>query len=148
MALRYTNDADSAGDLAQEIFLKIFQSMKSFRGESKLDTWIYRVAMNTCIDHGRRTRQSMELVETAASGPDSNPAEAFEGMQLEALVQQAVAELPAGSRESIVLRYVNGCSYDEIAGILGCPAGTVAARISRGHEMLRKKLSHLREWVP
>lgn len=147
LALRYSNDADRAADLTQEIFLKIFQSFKSFRGESQLATWIYRIAMNTCIDHQRRIARVVELIEDPAACDRSDPEALFKESELQRLIQEAVAELPDGARESIVLRYVNGCSYDEIAEILGCPAGTVAARISRGQQMLRERLSHLRERV-
>jgi len=146
LALRYTNDPDDASDLAQEIFLKIFQGFPSFRAQAKLDTWIYRIAMNTCIDRQRRKKRLLQLDENALI-TDFDPCAAGEEAEMMTMVQRAVTELPDGTRESIVLRYVNGCSYKEIAEILGSPPGTIAARISRGHQMLRKKLAHLREWV-
>ena len=147
IALRYSGDAAAAMDIAQDTFLKVLSQIQKFRGEADIETWIYRIAVNACLDHQRRTRRWMpflgELIESISARGDSVLHRLMRD-ETSGDVQRVVARLPAEQRLVVVLRYTEGLAYDEIARILGCSAGTVASRLNRAHKVLERKLSHLR----
>ena len=142
---RMLGDPEDAKDAAQETFLKVFESLPYFRGESKLSTWIYRIALNECT--ARSKRRAVQMQEGMAIGdiPDSRPSalEAIEKEERDRLVRSAIAQLPEKYRAVIVLRYFEELSYEEMAEVLLLPVGTVKARLFRAREMLRKKLGRL-----
>jgi RNA polymerase sigma-70 factor, ECF subfamily len=146
------NRAD-AEDIAQEVFITVFKTIDSFREESKFSTWLYRVTVNHCKNRikykaRRKERERDELDETsrAANNATEGPTpaiqadRALQGVQMEALLQDAIANLDDDHRVVIVLRDVEDLSIEEICEITGLPDGTVKSRLHRGRLALRKKL--------
>jgi RNA polymerase sigma-70 factor, ECF subfamily len=148
IALKFSGgNEDAARDIAQEVFLKLFSSLKSFRGSSNFSTWLFRVVVNACMDEHRRRRRFLPLEGSVSperiTSSYSQEHDAWQ-KQLAGEVSAAVGALSPKLRLPIVLRYVQGLSYEEIASALGCSAGTVASRLNRGHKFLARRLSHLR----
>jgi RNA polymerase sigma-70 factor (ECF subfamily) len=144
VALRYSGDAAAAMDIAQETFLKLFSSIRSFRGESGFESWLFRLVVNQCLDQRRRTRRVMPMVDGLLDllrAPGLSAMDEMLRAELGERVRSAVGALPAEQRMVIVLRYTEGLSYDEIAEAVGCSAGTVASRLNRAHRTLERRLS-------
>jgi RNA polymerase sigma-70 factor, ECF subfamily len=153
LVFRMLGRRDEAEDLSQEVFVQVFKAIDQFRGESKLSTWIYRIAVNLCKNRtkylSRRHAGRQEDVDAIAEratfaaakgvsvGDVSRPDELVEGMQLEVVVKRAIAEMDPDFRAVLVLRDVEDLSYEEIAAITGLPDGTVKSRIHRGRAQLR-----------
>jgi RNA polymerase sigma-70 factor, ECF subfamily len=142
-------DAVFAEDVSQAIFLKIFRALPGFRFESSLATWIYRIALNECMNQNRRTgAQYVPLDAILGSGDDIDttllPDLEHERSQRQEIIQQAVMELSPKLRTVIVLKYLEGLSYEEIAQVLDCSIGTVASRLSRALAGLESRLRPLR----
>jgi len=140
------NSADSA-EIAQETFLKVFSDIGQFRGESKFETWLYRIVMNTARDHARRSRRFLFL--DSAFWHDQRRREIFAAptrvqSDIEETVRLAITSLPEKFRAPVVLRYIENLSYEQIAAVLNCPPGTIAAQLCRAHKMLASKLANLR----
>src|SRR5688572_16115223 len=147
---------DEAEDMAQEVFVQVFKAIGTFRGESKLSTWIYRIAVNVCKNRAkywvRRHDDKQDDFEPAAErlpatevrattfAHVSRPDHAVEGFQIERIVQRSIAELEPEFREVLILRDVEELSYEEIAEITGLPDGTVKSRIFRARALLKSKV--------
>ena len=147
IALRYTGDQAAAMDIAQETFLKLLGSIQDFRGEAGFESWLYRIVVNRCLDHRRRGRRLMPFIEgllDAVRAPTESALQRLLRTEVESDVQRIVGQLPPEQRIVVVLRYTEGFSYDDIARILGCSAGTVASRLNRAHRVLERRLAHLR----
>ena len=146
LAVYTVGDRAIADDVTQQIFLKLFTAIRQFRGDSEFTTWLYRLVVNACIDERRRRKRWLPWGETE---PMTNPGERkpqekhFARLEVAEAVQAAIAELKPKFRLPILLKYIEGLSYEEIAGVMGCSKGTVASRLNRGHSQLAKKLSHL-----
>jgi RNA polymerase sigma-70 factor (ECF subfamily) len=154
LVLRMIGNRAEAEDLAQEVFVQVFKAVGSFRGESKLSTWIYRIAINLCKNRTKylRVRHAGEQDELEAlqervpmgQGTHSNvahidrPDEMMAGKQVEHIVQQAILQLEPTFRECLVLRDVEELSYEEIGAITGLPEGTVKSRIHRARAQLKE----------
>ena len=151
---RLTNDPDAAPDVVQEVFLKVFRNVQSFRGQSSLKTWIYRIAVNESRNHKRwfGRHRSQEIMLEATQGdthgyldwlpdPARSPMEVAIDHEREALIEAALAEVNPHYRAALVLREIEGLSYEEIADILDTSLGTVKSRILRGREALRQRLT-------
>ena len=148
IALRYAGDETAAMDIAQETFLKLFSGIRSFRGDSSFESWLYRLVVNSCFDQKRRTRRLAPLVDElldALQAPGASVLDEVLRNELGSRVRSAVGTLPPEQRMVIVLRYTQGLSYDEIAAILGCSTGTVASRLNRVHKILERRLARLVE---
>ena len=148
IALNFSGgNEEAARDITQDVFLKLFSSLKSFRGSSNFSTWLFRVVVNACMDEHRRRRRFVPLEDSVPPeklmASHSQERDAWR-KQLSSEVGVALAALSPKLRLPIVLRYVEGLSYEEIAAALGCSAGTVASRLNRGHKFLARRLSHLR----
>jgi len=143
IALRYSGDEAAAMDIAQETFLKLLSSIQTFRGDASLETWLYRIVVNRCLDHQRSSRKLMPFIEDLLDAGE-NQLKKLLRTEVENDVQSIVGKLPADQRIVIVLRYTEGLSYEEIAAILNCSKGTVASRLNRAHSVLERRLSHLR----
>ena len=146
VALRYSGDAAEAMDIAQETFLKLFSRIGEFRGDASLDTWLYRLVVNSCLDHKRKSWRMLPLAGEIAGllrAPGQNAAEELLRAEMRSEVQKAIAKLAPELRIVVVLRYTEGLAYDEIAAVLGCAEGTVASRLNRAHGLLERRLSHL-----
>jgi RNA polymerase sigma-70 factor, ECF subfamily len=138
-------DRAVADDVTQQIFLKLFTAIRQFRGDSEFTTWLYRLVVNACHDEGRRRRRLLPLPETMAmSNPsDKKPQEKqYARREVSEAVQAAIGELKPKFRLPILLKYIEGLSYEEIASVMGCSKGTVASRLNRGHSQLAKRLAH------
>jgi RNA polymerase sigma-70 factor (ECF subfamily) len=144
IALRYSGDAAAAMDITQDTFVKLFSRITDFRGESSFESWLYRVVVNCCLDDRRRRRRWVPLIEGMAArwlAPGNTLDEEVARGQTRDRVRSAVASLAPELRIAVVLRYTEGLSYDEIAEVFGCPAGTVASRLNRAHRVLARKLA-------
>lgn len=150
---RLVGRRDAALDLAQDVFIKVFQSLASFDPKFRFTTWLYRIASNSAIDHLRKRRVSTcslspepevdgrQATERNIPGPGPSPHDVLQYREIEARLEQSLATLPTGYRELIMLRHHRHCRYDEIARITGLPIGTVKNRIFRAREMLRHELA-------
>jgi RNA polymerase sigma-70 factor (ECF subfamily) len=144
VALRMLADAAEAEDVAQEVFVRAYRSVARFRGESRLMTWLYAITARLCLNRlgaseRRRPRQGEEaLVRLASAEP--GPAARAARAELEQALERAIAELPADRRIVVVLRDLEGLSYEEIAESLDLEPGTVRSRLHRARADLRDKL--------
>ena len=146
----FQGDQTAAGDVTQQIFLKLMTSIGQFRGESQFTTWLHRLVVNTCIDEQRRRKRHLGFEEAIAlhtSRERKPPERRFERRELAEAVQVAISELKPKFRMPVLLKYVEGLSYGEIADVLGCSKGTVASRLNRGHKELARRLAHLRDQI-
>lgn len=148
VALRMCNNAEDAQDCLQEAMLRIFRSISGFKAESSFSTWVYRITVNTCLDELRRRKNrpntSLDgLLDTgwSPSDEDDTPDRHAARRQTRENLRRLIRELPEDMRAAVVLRDIEGYSYDEIAEILGANVGTVKSRISRGREKLREKIT-------
>ena len=145
IALRYSGDPGVAMDIAQDTFLKLFSSISKFRGDSSFETWVYRMVVNSCLDHkrkhGRLIPMAEELIGSLRSSGDSLAEMLREEMSER--IRVAVDRLSPDLRIAIVLRYTEGLSYAEMAEVLGCSPGTVASRLNRAHKALERRLVQL-----
>lgn len=141
---RMVRDRGVAEDLAQEAFVKAWQSLASFDGRSAFYTWLYRIAMNLCLSERRRPRRVVNMADEGLANRresgEALPGDAAELKEEHARVLTALAELDEEHRAVVVLRDVQGLDYEEIAGILGVPRGTVKSRLHRGRMELRERL--------
>ncbi len=137
-----------AEDITQQVFLKIFNKITDFRGQSELTTWIYRMTVNACIDEQRKTRRFFSIENFFGEfRTRKTPDEKLERKEISDEVQKAIATLKPKFRLPILLKYSEGLSYQEIAEILDCSMGTIASRLNRGHKMLAQKLAHLKKEI-
>ena len=153
LIFRMVGRRDEAEDLAQEVFVQVFKAIDQFRGDAKLSTWLYRIAVNLCKNrskyHLRRhahehgeleaiaERVSFQEARGVTAGDVVRPDDAFAGREMEWVIQTALARLEPEFREVLVLRDVEGLSYDEIGAITGSPEGTVKSRLHRGRAQLK-----------
>jgi RNA polymerase sigma-70 factor (ECF subfamily) len=146
VALRYSGDAETAQDIAQDTFVKLFAAIGGFRGDSSFDSWLYRMVVNSCFDHKRRTRRFLPMIAGVFDLLRAPGATALDDVLREEMsdrVRAVVDGLPPEQRMVIVLRYTQGLSYEEIGEAMGCSAGTVASRLNRVHKVLSRRLTHL-----
>ncbi|MBI2842472.1 MAG: sigma-70 family RNA polymerase sigma factor [Armatimonadetes bacterium] len=154
--LNYVNSVEEATDLAQETFVKAYSGLHRFNGTSAFYTWLYRIAINTAIDHLRK-RPAVRIdsldddrlrdagFEPAASLLD-NPLHALALKEQRQALRQAIGLLSDKLRTALILHDVEGLSQEEVAEILKCPIGTVKSRVSRARGELRNILSKSFEW--
>ena len=150
---RLSGQREEAFDLAQEVFIKVYQSLASFDSKYRFTTWLYRIASNCAIDHLRRKQPHTCSLSTGGPGAEGggevpplagtapNPDDVVQLRELEAGLERAIGVLPAGYRQLILLRHRHHCRYDEIARITGLPMGTVKNRIFRAREILKVHLA-------
>lgn len=159
LVYRMLGRRDEAEDLVQEVFVQVFKAIGTFRGDSKLATWIYRIAVNLCKNRvkylSRRKTDAQDEFESAqekrsmqgaggvTSGEVARPDHAVQGFQLEIIVKRCIAELEPDFAEVLVLRDVEGLTYEEITEITGLAEGTVKSRIHRARAMLKAKVERL-----
>ncbi len=154
LVYRMLNDPADAADTTQEVFLKVFRGMRRFNGEASLKTWIYRIAIHEASNHrrwwfrhkGRET--SMERQPDQSCGikdflvdPGCSPIENVARREVQARVEAELKQVPEPYRTTVILRDIEGLSYEEIAEILEISLGTVKSRLMRGREALKKRLA-------
>jgi RNA polymerase sigma-70 factor (ECF subfamily) len=148
LSYRYTSRRDEAEDLTQEIFIRVYQNLKSFRADSgSFQSWIMKVGRNLIIDHYRRTRRYQQAAGTeemeAMNLRDDkvpNPQRSVEQSEASLFLSEGLQALSPELKEAIILRDLEGMAYLEIAGLLGIPEGTVKSRINRARLELAKLL--------
>ena len=140
-------DKAAADDITQQIFVKLFTRIGQFRGDSEFTTWLYRLVINSCLDERRRQRRLLPVAEFTPMRKGAyrkSPETGYERREIAGSVREAIGGLKPKMRLPILLKYIEGLSYEEIAEVLGCSKGTVASRLNRAHKALAKRLSHLR----
>jgi RNA polymerase sigma-70 factor (ECF subfamily) len=148
LALRLSGSAEEAADLTQEIFLRVYRHLGSFRGQSALKTWLFRIALNHCRQRLSRFRPLVQPVDESdpeggglvLTDPGRGPEELAAAAEQGRLVAKALGRLHPVFREAVILRDLEGMSYQEIADVMGVRVGTVRSRIARGREQLRISL--------
>ena len=159
LVFRMLGNREEAEDLAQEVFVQVFKAIDQFRGEARLSTWIYRIAVNLCKNRSkylsrRHTnkqddidafgdRAPMSSAKGTTAGSIARPDDLLVGMQVERVVQQAIESLEPEFREALILRDVEDLSYEEIAQITGLPDGTVKSRIHRARAQLKAAIERM-----
>ncbi|WP_425481528.1 RNA polymerase sigma factor RpoE [Marinicella rhabdoformis] len=152
---KFVRDHHEIQDVAQEVFIKVFRALPNFRGDSSFYTWIYRIAVNTAKNHlvakGRRIQNApveFEEAENFSSNEDfrnlDTPDAVYARDELEATMSKAIAALPDDLRMAIIMREVDGLSYEQIAEKMDCPIGTVRSRIFRARDAVDQVLKPLK----
>lgn len=160
VAYRLMGNYDDASDLTQEAFLRAFQAIKSFRGEASFLTWMCRITTNVCRDELRKryrvqiesldetiTLNDGEIAKQVASN-DPGPADLYERKELQDKIQGMINTLSPEFRLALILRDIQGLTYEEIAQQLDCSLGTVKSRINRARKYLKEMLLLEREQIP
>ncbi|HUG53835.1 MAG TPA: sigma-70 family RNA polymerase sigma factor [Vicinamibacteria bacterium] len=147
ISYKFTGRHDDAEDLTQEIFLKVFKSLEKFNRDADFSTWLSSVARNFCIDHYRASKREKEVLvddlvafDLAPASAGSSPHRLLEDRDRRSFLRRGLEALPEKLREAVVLRDLQGLSYQEMADRLGLPEGTVKSRINRGREELSRLL--------
>jgi RNA polymerase sigma-70 factor (ECF subfamily) len=159
LVFRMLNRRAEAEEITQETFVQVFRAIHKFRGDAKLSTWLFRVAVNLCKNrmkyNARRPSAGQQDLDSVAEHTDlhaaegvsvgsmDRPDELAEGKQLEAIVKIAIGQLEPEFRQLVILRDVEDLSYEEIAEVTGLPRGTVKSRIHRGRAQLRAKVERI-----
>ena len=152
---RFIKDAAEVEDVSQEAFIKAYRALPSFRGDSAFYTWLYRIGINTAknylVSMGRRAPTVTEFDSDEAEGFDdgdqlrdiNTPENLLMSKQIANTVNEAMGQLPEELRTAIQLREIEGLSYEDIAGVMNCPIGTVRSRIFRAREAIAERLRPL-----
>jgi len=152
---RLIKNTSEVEDVAQETFIKAFRAMQQFRGDSAFYTWLYRIAVNTAKNHlfskGKRPITLSELAKNEDSESydvidavsNESPEGNLAGLQIAEAVNNAVGKLPEELSTAVILREMDGLSYEEIAEVMNCPIGTVRSRIFRAREAIAQELRPL-----
>ena len=152
IAYKFVGRHDEAEDLTQDVFLKLFKSIKTFDRRANFSTWLISVSRNLCIDHYRSVRREhdavthdIDVVTLAQPSTIDSPHTMLERRDRVALLRAALDKLAPSLRMAVMLRDIQELSYQEIAGRLGVPEGTVKSRINRGRTELARQIARLRE---
>lgn len=151
VAFRVTKNEESAMDVVQDAFIKVYRNLDGFAGTSSFYTWMYKIVMNLAIDKVRARARDQKLVEfdervagevadAQASSPGQNPLRRVLRSELQVRIREALAELPEYHQLAIVLREVDGLSYEEIAEMMDCPKGTVMSRLFHARRKMQEHL--------
>ena len=135
---RYVKDNAEVMDVTQEAFIKAYRALPNFRGESAFYTWLYRVAINTSKNHLVAKNR-----RPPSSDVDATEAEAYASAELKQILFEAIEKLPKDLKTAIMLRELEGMSYEQIAEQMDCPVGTVRSRIFRAREIIDEKIKPL-----
>jgi RNA polymerase sigma-70 factor, ECF subfamily len=155
LVARYVSDPSEVLDVTQEAFLKAFRALDSFRGDSSFYTWLYRIAVNTAKNYlvtkdRRRAETSIDILDleqyvSRTNNKDySTPENTLLYDEMENILLAVIDDLPEDLRNVIMLREIDGLSYDEIAEIVHCPVGTVRSRIFRAREAIERRLEPIK----
>ena len=145
LCYRYVNNHHDANDLAQDAFLKAYRAIGRFRGDSSFSTWLYRIAVNTCLNF--RSSRRLDSEELPEELPDRAPgaADRAQSEETSRVVRRAVAELPEKQRATLILKVYHELTHEEVAGILGSSVGTVKANLFHALGNLRKLMPEAEE---
>ena len=151
LVMRYVRDPELALDITQDAFIKAYRALPRFRGDSAFYTWLYRIAVNTAKNHLAAQRRRPMDIELDLQDPEQYDLHAKlketdtpEGVtishEVQKILERAIASLPEDLRTAIILRELDGMSYEEIAQTMDCPVGTVRSRIFRARDAIGKKV--------
>jgi RNA polymerase sigma-70 factor (ECF subfamily) len=146
IAARMLGDRAEAEDLAQDVFVKAYHALGDFKGEALFSTWLYRITANSCLNHRKKQTRERRLTEVVDDleplrcDPSSNPHNVLERKQLTAELEKAIGGLPEDQRMVLVLRDIEGLSYEEIAACLALELGTVRSRLHRARLEVKSKI--------
>jgi RNA polymerase sigma-70 factor (ECF subfamily) len=154
LVMRYVRDPELALDISQEAFIKAYRALPRFRGDSAFYTWLYRIAVNTAKNYLAAQRRRPMDIELDMQDPDQyglhaklKETDTPEGLtisqELQEVLERAIEALPDDLRTAIILRELDGMSYEEIAQTMDCPVGTVRSRIFRARDAIGKKVGNL-----
>ncbi|MGI9200591.1 MAG: RNA polymerase sigma factor RpoE [Woeseiaceae bacterium] len=154
LVMRYVRDPETALDISQEAFIKAYRALPRFRGDSAFYTWLYRIAVNTAKNHLAAQKRRPADIELDLQDPDQyglhaklketdTPEAVSLSQELQETLERAIQALPDDLRTAIVLRELDGMSYEEIAQTMDCPVGTVRSRIFRARDAIGKKVGTL-----
>ena len=154
LVMRYVRDPEQALDITQEAFIKAYRALPRFRGDSAFYTWLYRIAVNTAKNYLAAQRRRPMDVELDMQDPDQyglharlketdTPEGVTLGQELKETLERAIESLPEDLKTAIILRELDGMSYEEIAQTMDCPVGTVRSRIFRARDAIGKKVRAL-----
>jgi RNA polymerase sigma-70 factor, ECF subfamily len=147
LAYGFVNDHDDAEDIAQEVFVKVFRSIKDFRQESGFSTWLYRIAANSSLDRLKQRKRSIArfvpMEESQAGEVSIDPR--TDQIDASARIERALHELPTLQRAVVMLRHMEGFSTRQVSDILKCSEGTVKTHLHRGLKKMRSKLHYLKD---
>ncbi len=145
LCFRMVGEPNDAADIAQETFIRAYKSLKTFRLDARFSPWIYKIAVNLCLNH-RKSRATHPEFALDESWPAANisPERQVEQRELREVLTEAVAELPPRYRAAVLLRYIHDLTYDDIAESLGVPLGTVKTWLYRARERLQDRLAPVR----
>jgi len=156
-AYRLSGSYDDASDIAQEAFVRVWNNLKSFRGDAQFSTWVYRIVTNVFLDDRKKKRARPHQSLDEAFGADGEgserqyadtapgPSDLAEGDERRRFLERAISTLPEAQRAMVVLYHAQGLSYEEIAEITGQPMGTVKSRLNRARLALRERLAPVAE---
>ncbi len=152
IAYKFVGSVDQAEDLTQDVFIKVFRSLRTFDRRANFQTWLYSVTRNLCIDHYRALRKEREALNRdldidvlAPASRDRSPHQLLEAQDQATLLRRALQRLPPAMRTAVVLRDLRELSYEDIARTLNLPDGTVKSRISRGRAELARQVQAIRD---
>jgi len=160
IAYRLTGNHEDASDVAQEAFIRAYSSLAEFRGDSSFATWLYRIVNNACLDELRkRKRQRLTYIDESVTMDDGEmsrqiadtadgPEQALERVEIQRAVQESISTLDDEYRVVLVMRDIQGYSYNEIAESLGINLGTVKSRLNRARNALKEKFGSLELLAP
>ena len=148
VAFRFVHNREDAWDISQEVFVKAYRSLKSFRGEAAFKTWLLRITANQCKDQLKKRRLvAVELDETQGTqespSTDQAPAAAAAAAELREAIDKALAQLPVKHRTAFILREFEGLSYEEMAQAMGISLGTVMSRLHHARKKMRAALEKM-----
>lgn len=153
LVARFVKEPDEVADVVQETLIKAYRSLGNFRGESAFYSWIYRIAVNTAKNYLNQNSLNYAITATDKDGEEVDltekiadwhtPEAEMINREIMDTINQAIEQLPEELRQAIVLREIDGLSYDEIAQVMNSPAGTVRSRISRARDAIAEQLRPL-----
>ncbi len=153
---RYIRNRSEIADVAQEAFIKAYRALPNFRGDSQFYTWLYRIAINSAKNYlaaqSRRPQTATvdglepeQLADLAGQTDNASPERLLLTAELKRVIDEAIAELPDELRTALLLREIDGLSYEEIAEVMECPIGTVRSRIFRARDAVDRRIAPLME---
>jgi len=154
LVMRYVRDPDEANDVAQEAFLKAYRALPRFRGDSAFYTWLYRIAVNTAKNYLVAAKRRPVEYDLDLQDPEQydmqarlkdidSPESVIMKDEVQQTIDEAIQDLPEDLRTAIILRELEGMTYEEIAETMECPVGTVRSRIFRAREAISKRIEPL-----
>ena len=141
LCYRYVNSHQDANDMAQDVFLKAYRAIGRFRGDSSFSTWLYRIAVNTCLNFKAARRLPQDELSDQIADRGASAAERMHQAERSAEVRRAVSRLPEKQRATLILKIYQDLTHEEVAGILGSSVGTVKANLFHALANLKKLMT-------